>query len=242
MPRPYQEKFSTRAFHCVDIIERGPVCTRPVRGWPVRRGPVARPLGHTDPTSHTNPLILYNTLYFTHPRFYTSTKSWRGYNFTAVWCLCVRLCLWTKFQPNRCTDLGAYYTHSDPIEIGDLGSKVKVTVTQYPFCLHNSLLTSLLYISSLLCRINWNLILRLDMYSNFMKIKWVMTSWWRNLRFLHSIVNISISTEFTNFIFGTNIQQHEIHLMTKCKWPWQKLKVTGKGQMSHKINKFLVKH
>ena len=27
----------------------------------------------------------------------------------------------------------AYHTGSDPIEIGDLGSKVKVTVTQYPF-------------------------------------------------------------------------------------------------------------
>ena len=37
-----------------------------------------------------------------------------------------------------------------PIVIGDLGSKVKVTVTQYPFLLQNSLLTSLLYISVLL--------------------------------------------------------------------------------------------
>ena len=43
---------------------------------------------------------------------YTSTKSWRGYIFTAVClcvclsvCLCVRLCLLTKFQPNECTDL-----------------------------------------------------------------------------------------------------------------------------------------
>ena len=42
---------------------------------------------------------------------------------------------------------------SDPIEIGDLGSKVKVTVTQYPFFLHNSLLNSILYISALLCSI-----------------------------------------------------------------------------------------
>ena len=40
----------------------------------------------------------------------------------------------------------AYDIGSDPIEIGDLGSKVKVTVTQYPFFLHNSLLASLLYI------------------------------------------------------------------------------------------------
>ena len=42
----------------------------------------------------------------------------------------------------------AYYTGSDPI--GDLGSKVKVTASQYPFFLHYSLLTSLLYISTLL--------------------------------------------------------------------------------------------
>ena len=48
-------------------------------------------------------------------RNYTSTKSWRGYIFTAV-CLCVCVCLsvcpiflWTKFQPNRCTDLDAVF-------------------------------------------------------------------------------------------------------------------------------------
>ena len=37
--------------------------------------------------------------------FYTSSKSWRGYSFTAVY-LCVCVCLyfvWTKFQPNRST-------------------------------------------------------------------------------------------------------------------------------------------
>ena len=31
----------------------------------------------------------------------------------------------------------AYNTGSDPIEFGDLGSKVKVIVTQYPSFLHN---------------------------------------------------------------------------------------------------------
>ena len=56
--------------------------------------------------------------------FYTSTKSWRGYIFTAVClcvcvcvcvsvclsvCLCVRHFLWTKFQPNGCTDLNAIF-------------------------------------------------------------------------------------------------------------------------------------
>ena len=65
-------------------------------------------------------------------------------------CVCPSLCLWTKFQPNGFTVLDAvsfrytadYYIDSDPIDIGDLGSKVKVTVTQYPFYLHNSLLIS----------------------------------------------------------------------------------------------------
>ena len=74
--------------------------------------------------------------------FYTSTKSWRGYIFTAV-CLCMCLCvcvstafLWTEFQPNRCTDLDAVFAKwlltalaQKPIEIGDLGSKIKVTMT-----------------------------------------------------------------------------------------------------------------
>ena len=52
--------------------------------------------------------------------------------------------------------MAAYITGLDPIEIGGLESKVKVTVTQYPFFLHNSLLTSLLYISALLCTIKLN--------------------------------------------------------------------------------------
>ena len=44
----------------------------------------------------------------------------------------------------------AYCSGSDPIEIGDSGSKVKVTVTQYPFFIHNSLFTFLLCILVLL--------------------------------------------------------------------------------------------
>ena len=47
------EQFSTPAFHCVDMIKRGPVsrgpvCRRPVRGGPVRGGPVARPQASVD--------------------------------------------------------------------------------------------------------------------------------------------------------------------------------------------------
>ena len=46
-----------------------------------------------------------------------------------------------------------YSTGTDPVEICDLGSKVKVTVNQYSFFLHSSLLTPLLSISALLCLI-----------------------------------------------------------------------------------------
>ena len=55
--------------------------------------------------------------------------------------------MWSSLNSCRIT--------SNPIDIGDLGSKVnKVTVTKYPFFfLHHSLLTSLMYISSLLCLI-----------------------------------------------------------------------------------------
>ena len=47
----------------------------------------------------------------------------------------------------------AYRTGSNPIEMDDLGTKVKITVTKYSFFLHNSLLTSLLCISALVCSI-----------------------------------------------------------------------------------------
>ena len=69
-------------------------------------------------------------------------------------CVCVSV---NKIAAERMHQFGcgfrwivAYCTGSNPIEIGDLGSKVKVTVTQYPFFLHSSLLTSLLFISALL--------------------------------------------------------------------------------------------
>ena len=106
-----------------------------------------------------------------------------------------------------------YCTGSNPIEIGDLGSKVKVTVTQYPFFLHNFLLTCLLYISALLCLIKWNLICRLDiplvdLCSISLKIEWVMTSLWRHLSFLQTIVH---------FVLGTNTQQHNVHLIMIIK-------------------------
>ena len=40
-----------------------------------------------------------------------------------------------------------------------------------------------------------------------------MTSLWRHLSFLQTIVHISNYIEHTNFILGTNKQQHDVQLM-----------------------------
>ena len=60
----------------------------------------------------------------------------------------------------------AYCIDSDPIEIGELRSKLKVTVTQYSSFLHNYLFTLLLYISFLLCLIElkFGMLLRYALY------------------------------------------------------------------------------
>ena len=99
--------------------------------------------------------------------FYTSTKSWRGYIFTAV-CLCVCLCvcvsvqkfLWTKFQPNRCTDLDAVFAKrllstltETLLKLVNLGQRSRSQWRNSHFFLHNSLLTFLPCISALLCLI-----------------------------------------------------------------------------------------
>ena len=80
------------------------------------------------------------------------------------------------------------------------------------------MLTYLLYISSLLCLIK----LKLGMPLRCALCRFVvefhknqMTSWWRHFNFLHTNVHISNSIEPTKFIFGTNIQQLEMHLMIK---------------------------
>ena len=49
--------------------------------------------------------------------------------------------------------MAAYRIGSNSNEIGDLGSKAKVSVTQYLFFVHNSLLNSLICISAFLCPI-----------------------------------------------------------------------------------------
>ena len=100
--------------------------------------------------------------------FYTSTKSWRGYIFTAVClCVCLSVCvcvcpalfLWTKFQPNGYTDLDAVFAkqlHSTLartlLKLVTLGQRSRSK--QSSFFLHNSLLTFLLYISAVVCLFN----------------------------------------------------------------------------------------
>ena len=44
-----------------------------------------------------------------------------------------------------------------------------------------------------------------------------MTSLWRHLSFLQTIVHISNSIEPKNFVLGTNTQQNNVHLMIKMK-------------------------
>ena len=44
-----------------------------------------------------------------------------------------------------------------------------------------------------------------------------ITSLWRHLFFLQTIVKISIYIEPTNFILGTSIQQHKVHLVVRVQ-------------------------
>ena len=173
--------------------------------------------------------------------FYTSTKSWRGYIFIAV-CLCVCLCvrnsceqnssrtdapILTRFLLNGCLQHwhGPNWNwwpwvkgqgHSDAIS----------------FFLYNSLLTSLLG-------------MRLRRALSRFGVEFHKNQIWDDARvtsFKFSPLNCQHlnSAELTNFFFGTDIQQHKIHLMTKVLVTL----ITGEGQRSHKINKwwYLVKH
>ena len=56
-----------------------------------------------------------------------------------------------------------------------------------------------------------------DLCLNFIKIEWAMTSLWHHLDFLQSNVHISNSIEPTNFVFGTNTQQHNVYPRMKMK-------------------------
>ena len=91
--------------------------------------------------------------------------------------------IWTRFLLNGCLP-----NVSDLIEIGDLGSKVKVTVTNYPFFLHNSLLISLLGISVFLCLIKMKFSLSLR-YALCRFVWWTMTSLGPHVSFLLTIIH-----------------------------------------------------
>ena len=163
-------------------------------------------------------LLNMNNLFRISPFHYTSTKSWRGYIFTAVClCVCLSVCvscsaceqnssqtdapIWMRFLLNGCLPHWL-----DPIEIGEHGSKVKVTVTQYPF-FYNSLSTSLLYISALLCliKLKFGMSLRYALWRFVLEFQKNRMDY---VSFLQTFFNISISIETTIFILGTNIQQH----------------------------------
>ena len=82
----------------------------------------------------------------------------------------------------------AYNTGSDPIEIGNLWLKVKVTVTQLSIFLPKSLLISLLWISALLCLI---------------KMKYGIPLILLNMPLVYSHSNfINIECEYTKGIFN----------------------------------------
>ena len=68
------------------------------------------------------------------------------------------------------------------------------------------------------------------MYVNFIKIIWAMTSLWRHYKFY--------CTDKLRFWYKHLTTQNTSNNQS-AKWPWQKLKVTGEGQMSHEINKWL---
>ena len=101
---------------------------------------------------------------------------------------------------------------------------------------HNSLLTSLLWISALLCPIIMKFGLSLDMplvdlCLNFIKIKQMMTSLWHHLSFLQTIVHISNSIEPTILILDATVLQRKVHLII---WPCQMLKFIDECQISLK--------
>ena len=140
--------------------------------------------------------------------------------------LYMSVCLWTNFLQNKCTDRFGrnfpYRNGPNTIEIGDLWSKVKATVMQYLFFLHNFLLTSLLWISALLhpikIKFDMSLIYALGRFvyafhQNRMCDDVIVASFSfpsNNCQYINSI-------ELTNIIQYTNINQNEIHLMIKVK-------------------------
>ena len=111
-------------------------------------------------------------------------------------------------KPKNCSYLGGYFTSY-------LLSQLFVTHLGVALLfLHNSLLISLLCISALLLRYTLSRLL-VNFHKNRMGDDVIMTSF--NIRFLQTIVHISNSIEPTNYVLGTNTQQHNVHLMIKMK-------------------------
>ena len=156
--------------------------------------------------------------------------------------VCLSVCpaefLWTKFKPNGCTDLDAIFAKWLLIALAQTLLKL-VTLDQRSrsqwrnhFFSYNSMLTSLPCISALLCLIKmkfgmslWYTLVRF--LFKFHKIRWEMTSLWHHLSYLQTIVHISNSIEPTNFVLGTNTQQHNVYLISK-------MKVTLTGDEGHR--------
>ena len=75
-----------------------------------------------------------------------------------------------------------------------------------------------------------------ELHLNFIEIEWVMTSLWHCLSFLQTIANISISIEPKNFIFGSSIQQHKVHLIVRVQGILSD--AARRSQMKVKMNKW----
>ena len=138
-------------------------------------------------------------------------------------CVCVRLCLWLKLRPNGCTDLDAVFAKQLLSTLAQTLIKF-VTLGQRPRSqwIKIHFLTSLSYISALVHLIKlkfglplWYALCRfvVEFYKNQMGDDVIVTSF----QFSPYKCPYFKSTEPTNFIFGTNIQQHKVHLMIKMK-------------------------
>ena len=95
----------------------------------------------------------------------------------------VRLCLWIKFQPNERTDLDQIFAKGLLTTLAQTLFKGQGHNDAIPIFLHNTLLTSLLCISALLCLIEmkFGMSLRYNLGQfmfkfNRKKIEW----WWRH--------------------------------------------------------------
>ena len=160
------------------------------------------------------------------------------------------MCVWlvNKIQAKRMHRLDAVFAKRllTTLKSLTLDQRSRPQWLNIHFFLHNSLLTSLLYISTFLSliKLKSGLSLRYALFRfvvEFHKNQMGDDVTRRHLRFLHTNVHISNSNEPTHFNVGTNIQQqkytpnNESASYLDKSW-WSQVKV--KGQRSHKINKW----